>query len=483
MPEEMLLEFYDSHGLMPDEVKEVGARNGIEVKVPQNFFGLIAGRKMETQQPVETDVEHEMKGRTVGLPRTRTLYYEDPYMTRFKARVLALFNDGSFALDETCFYPEGGGQPADLGSVTFDGERRRIVNVQKVGNVILHFVEGKGPSVGVTVNGEIDWDRRISLMRHHTATHILMGSIRRVLGEHAWQSGAQKEVDKARLDISHYDKLSRQEIEKIESLANSAVLRNMSVETMWMPREKAEQMYGFRLYQGGVVPGREIRVVKTEDWEVEACGGTHCRTTGELGLIKIVRVERVQDGVERLIFVAGLSALEFAQGKDRTVEELSAMIQKPADQVVRTVRELIDDHHRLRKELEEIRRKAANAEAARLLKKARKIGPVRLVVCSKAGGTEEEIIMLADLLAKEDGQAVAVIFLVKERVRLIVSAGKSAIKSGIDAGKIAKELATIVGGSGGGKPYFGQGGGTEVGKARKALEAVERLVAGLAKPK
>lgn len=320
-------------------------------------------------------------------------------------------------------------------------------------------------------------------MRHHTATHVLMGSIRRVLGEHAWQSGAQKEVDRARLDISHYDKLSREEIEKIERLANSAVLRNMRVDTMWMPREKAEQMYGYRLYQGGAVPGREIRVVKTEDWEVEACGGTHCRTTGELGLIKIIRVERVQDGVERITFAAGLPALELTQEKDQAIDELAGIVEKPADQIVRTVRELTDDYHRLRKELEEVRKQTASVEAEKLLKEARRVGPVRLIVCSKTEGTEEEIIMLADSLAKGDEQAVAVILLVKERVRVIVSAGKKAIESGIDAGKIAKELATIVGGSGGGRPYFGQGGGTDVGKTGKALEVIERLVSGMVRSK
>jgi len=483
MPAETLVELYDSHGLMPDEVKEVSTRNGIEVNVPPNFFGLIAGKRMETQRPVETDAERGMKERTAGLSPTRTLYYEDSYMTKFRARVLASFSDGSFVLDETCFYPEGGGQPADLGTVAFDGEHRKVVNVQKAGNVILHFVEGNGPPVGVIVEGEIDWDRRISLMRHHTATHVLMGSIRRVLGEHAWQSGAQKEVDRARLDISHYDKLSREEIEKIERLANSAVLRNMHVETMWMPREKAEQMYGYRLYQGGAVPGREIRIVKTEDWEVEACGGTHCRTTGELGLIKIIRVERVQDGVERITFAAGLPALELTQEKDRAIDELAGIVEKPADQIVRTVRELTDDHHRLRKELEEVRKETASVEAQRLLKEARRVGPVRLIVCSKTEGTEEEIIMLADSLAKGDEQAVAVILLVKERVRVIVSAGKKAIESGIDAGKIAKELATIVGGSGGGRPYFGQGGGTDVGKTGKALEVIERLVSGMVRSK
>jgi len=476
MPVEKLIELYDSHGMMPEEVKEAGERNGFSVKVPANFFGLIADKRMQAPQPAETETEQEMKKRVAELPPTQLLYYEDSYKTKFKAEVLASFPDKSFVLDRTCFYPEGGGQPADQGTVTAADGKWRVMNVQKAGNVVLHFTDSEPPRVGETVEGEIDWNRRISLMRHHTGTHVLMGGIRRVLGEHAWQSGAQKDVTNARLDISHYERPSREEIEKIERLANETVLANLKVETMWMPREKAEQLYGFRLYQGGVVPGREIRVVKTEDWEVEACGGTHCRNTGELGLIKILRVDRVQDGVERIIFSAGIPALIVTQEKDRTIDELSAMIEKPSDQLVRTVRELIDDHHRLSKELEQVRREAMRSEAERLLRTGRMIANVRLVTCRKPDLSEEEAIILADQLAKRDKSSVSVIVLGKKAARLIVSAGRKAIESGVDAGKVAEELAPIVGGSGGGRPYFGQGGGTDIDKADRMLTIAPKVL-------
>ncbi len=483
MPVERLVELYDSHGLMPDEVKEVGEKSGIEVNVPTNFFGLVAGKRMQAPQPIETEEERTMKERVAGLPPTRPLYYEDPYMTTFKGKVLASFNDNSFVLDATCFYPEGGGQPADLGKVTTRKESKNIINVQKAGNVILHFTDGKAPGVGETVEGEIDWNRRISLMRHHTGTHVLMGAIRRVLGEHAWQSGAQKDVNLARLDISHYERLTRDEIDRIEHLANETVLRNLPVETLWMSREKAEQLYGYRLYQGGIVPGREIRVVKTEDWEVEACGGTHCRGTGELGLIKILRVERVQDGVERIMFAAGIPALETSQEKDRTLDELATLLEKPSDQILRAVRDLIDDRHRLAKQLEQLTKDAMGMEASRLLKTARKIGVVHVVTSIRSEGSEEEAIVLADLLAKKDECAVSVIVVVKATARVIVAAGKKAIEAGIDAGKVAKVLSAIVGGSGGGRPYFGQGGGTNLKEAEKMLDAVEELVSKMTKSK
>jgi len=477
MPLEKLVELYDSHGLVPDEVREIGTRSGIKVEVPANFYGLVAGKRMQAPQPVETEAERETKEKTAGLPPTRALYYEDPYMTGFKAQVLASFGDGSFVLDETCFYPEGGGQPADQGTIVTGRGRLTLVNIQKAGNVILHFADNKAPSVGEIVEGEIDWNRRINLMRHHTGTHVLMGAIRRVLGGHAWQSGAQKDVDRARLDFSHYDRLSREEIEKIERLANEVVVKDLRVETVWMPRDKAEQAYGYRLYQGGVVPGKEIRVVKTGDWEVEACGGTHCRSTGELGLLKIIRVDRVQDGVERITFAAGTPALEFVQERDRAIDELAALLEKSPEQVVKTVRGLVEDHRRLLKELELMKKAAASVEAEKMLREAKMVGRVRLISCKRTEGTEEEAIMLADLLAKSDEYAVSIIVLAKETVRVIVSAGRKAVASGIDAGKIAGELAPIVGGSGGGKPYFGQGGGTDVAKADKVLTMAKKIVA------
>jgi len=188
-------------------------------------------------------------------------------------------------------------------------------------------------------------------------------------------------------------------------------------------------------------------------------------------------VDRVQDGVERITFAAGIPALEVVQERDRAIDELAILLEKSPEHVVKTVRTLVEDHSRLLKELESMKKNAASVEAERLLKESRKVGRTRLITCKRTEGTEDEAIMLADLLAKSDERIVSIIVLVKETVRVIVSAGRKAVASGIDAGKIARELAPIVGGSGGGKSYFGQGGGADVKKADRVLTKARETVA------
>ena len=366
---------------------------------------------------------------------------------------------------------------ADRGTLRFESGSVNVVDVQKVGNVIVHIAEGELPNVGEAVKGEIDWDRRISLMRHHTATHILIGAARRVLGEHAWQSGAQKDVDRSRLDISHYQHLSEDEIDEIEKLTFEVVAKNMPVETVWMPRQEAERAYGFRLYQGGAVPGKEIRVVKVGDWDVEACGGTHCKHTGEVGLIKILRAERIQDGVERLIFVAGVPALKAIQDQEALLMKTAQILKTTPDKMEKVASDLVSEKQILAKQLEEFRAEATSREARILLTGSSKVGRLKLVASKRTSGTEEELIMLSSKVVEAEPSTVCVFVLARETARIFVAAGKQALKAGVNAGDLAKKLAEIVGGGGGGKTYFGQGGGTDVKKADEVLAAIKRILA------
>jgi len=480
VPLEKLIELYDSHGLTPEVVSEMAKAEGAEVKVPENFYSFVAARHLEaprTLKPATTEAIEDFDKAFVGLPDTRRLYYEDVYTSEFRAKVLRL-SGNRVVLDRTAYYPEGGGQPADHGFLEFNGTRSRVLDVQKVGGIIVHFVESAAPKEGSEVRGVIDWERRVSLMRNHSATHVVMGAARRVLGQHVWQSGAQKDVDRTRLDISHPKRLTRDEVNEIERLANEVVMKNLPVKTFWMPREKAERQYGFRLYQGGVVPGREIRVVETEGWEVEACGGTHCESTGEVGLIKIIRTERIQDGVERVIFAAGGSAVKTVQEIEAKVVKAAELLDVQPEKVEKTLERMVSEWKQLRREKENLTKTLAKFMAEKYLSAAEKISGLRVVseIIREEEANLDLLIKVSNELVKTDPNVVAVFVCVDQNARLIAMVGKEAQRRGVDAREIARQGAPELGGGGSGKPEFAQGGGTHVEGASKALEKAKMVI-------
>ncbi|RLI04612.1 alanine--tRNA ligase, partial [Candidatus Bathyarchaeota archaeon] len=367
---------------------------------------------------------------------------------------------------------------ADQGCLEFNGKQSRVTDVQKAGGVIIHFLEGPVPKEGDEVTGRIDWERRISLMRNHTATHIVMGAARRILGEHVWQAGAQKGIDRSRLDISHPKRLSFQEIKEIENLANRVVMENRSVETFWLPREEAERNYGFRIYQGGVVPGREIRIVKVEDWDVEACGGTHCRLTGEIGLIKIIRTERIQDGVERLIFSVGESAVKAIQETEGRILRIAEILEVQPEKVERTVNNVVSEWRELRRDRERLADRLAVYLADNYLSDAEDVAGVKVI--SKIVNAEEAdvdlLIKVSAEIIKRERKAVSVLICIDKNARLVVNVGEEALKLGVDAREIAREAGSKLGGGGSGKPNFAQGGGTRIEGAGEALKKAKDVI-------
>jgi alanyl-tRNA synthetase len=476
IPTETLVQLYDSHGLVPDIVRDEAEKEGMRVDVPGNFFGMVAQKHLSATTKAEDEAEKLLKEKVAGFGETTPLYYRDVYQQEFDAKVLGIVDGKYLVLDQTCFYSEGGGQVADQGVIVSTLGSAKVVDVQRVGKVALHLIDGPMPKVGEVVKGRLDWQRRIALMRHHTGTHVVLGAARRVLGQHAWQAGAQKSVDSVRLDISHYERITDDQVAEIERLAAELIMKCVPVEATWMPREKAEQEYGFILYQGGVVPGREIRVIKTGDWDVEACGGTHVTNTGEIGLIKVLKTERVQDGVERIIFAAGTAALKAIQDRQSILERSASILGAPLEKVDEYTKSVAEEKDHLSKRLQDVRTELAAVESKDLLSRAEKIGKIKLATAMKKVGEEEDIVALSNQVVEADPGAVLVVVLVRDTVRIFVAAGKDAIKAGANAGKVAGELAKIVGGGGGGKEYFGQGGGTKLSNAEAALASAKKVV-------
>ncbi len=485
-PRTTLSELYDSHGLPPEIVKQAAEDEGVKVEIPENFYALIAKRHMQATKPAEeeTEAEEKLKAATETLTQTEQLYYADAYLKEFDAKVLKVIGKEFVVLDKTCFYPEGGGQPADHGFLTFDSVKAEVVDVQKVGKVIMHKIKAShAPKEGASVKGFLDWDKRYALMEAHTATHLVNGAARRVLGEHVWQFGTQKGVESSRLDISHYRRLTPEEVHKIETLANQAVLANMPVETAWMPRNEAESRYGFRLYQGGAVPGKDIRVVKTGDWDVEACAGTHLKSTGEIGFIKIIYTERIQDGVERLGYAVGLQALKAVQEQERTLWKVSETLNAPLEKLDKTAEKLVKElkeanveKRRLVKEL--AAKESSGFEAADVAETTPEINGVKLI---KRDFQQEidvnRMVQTASKITERNEATVALFFGTDGKTaRILIMAGKVAVEKGVNASEVIREVSPIIGGGGGGRPSFAQGGGTKPEKLQEAVEKAEEIV-------
>ena len=301
LPLEALMEIYDSHGIPPEIAKEAAKEVGVEVDFPDNFYSLIADMHSEADEK-EAAVEFEYLSKLERLPQTKRFYYDDPERMEFEAVVLDIFGD-YLVLDNTYFYPEGGGQAPDNGMIMAGTFVYNVIDVQMYNGIVVHKLDVQDKELlinrGDMVIGQVDKKRRMAHSRHHTATHIINDAARKVLGNHIWQAGAQKTETRARLDLSHYKHITQEELNEIELIANKMVMESKKVNFETLERTAAEQKYGFGLYQGGIPPGKMLRIVKVGS-DIEACGGTHCLNTGVIGPIHILKTERIQDGVERL---------------------------------------------------------------------------------------------------------------------------------------------------------------------------------------
>jgi len=469
VPLKEIITLYDSHGIPPEITRDVAIAEGTVIDLPDNFYSLIADMHSQSGEEEGQDPFARFADRISGLPQTRKLFYEQPCDMEFDAMVIDYF-DGYAVLDQTLFYPEGGGQPADTGMLISAESMVRIDDVQKVGEVIVHHISGGMLRRGDRVKGIVDEERRWSLMRHHTATHLLLHAAKEVLGAHIHQAGAQKGVESARLDVRHFKHISPDEERRIEIAANRMVMSAQAVDIRHEERTKAEQLHGFALYQGGVPPGREIRIVQVAG-DVEACAGTHCRGTGEIGMIKIIRIEHIQDGIERLEFAAGMAAVEYVQQMEKTIAEASSVLSVQAENLPSTVQRFFSEWKEQKKEIERTSQRLVEMEIGSLSPEMVKDLPV---VTRRIDLPVRDLAAIAATVAGRGG--VALLASGSERAQVVLMSGTDRV----NAGEIIGQVCVLLGGKGGGSKTMAQGGGPAVDQIDLALKVGrERILAGL----
>ncbi len=467
IPVEELIELYDSHGIQPDMVEEIAAERGVDVETPDDFYALVADRHgaEDDKQGIEASVPNEE--RLSELPKTDKLYYDDQQRTDFEAMVLEVFDrdDGQFdiVLDQTMFYPEGGGQPPDHGTLSTDDVTADVTDTQVHDGVIVHTADDD-PGKGEFVRGQIDATRRRRLMRHHTATHIVIHSARQVLGEHVRQAGAQKGTDSSRIDIRHYESITREQVTEIEHRANDLVMDNAQVTQEWPDRHEAEEEYGFDLYQGGIPPGEQIRIVHVDE-DVQACGGTHVARTGDVGTIKILGTERIQDGVIRITFAAGDAAIQATQETEDALRDAAAVLDVSPQEVPETAERFFQEWKARGKEIEALKEELAEARASGGADAEEIEVAGASAVIQRIDADMDELRAQANALV-EQGQ-IAVLGSGADGATFVVAVPDDV---DVNAGQVVGELAGRVGGGGGGPPDFAQGGGPNVEQLDDALE-------------
>ena len=448
-----LITFYESDGITPEYLKEVDAI----AEVPSSFYSKLSDLHQSEKKKAITELPLEK------LPETETLFYKDDPM-EFEAKVLKVFDD-QVVLDKTSFYARGGGQEPDHGSIAgFE-----VVDVDKHADIIVHKLKGGIPNEGDIVQCKVDATRRSNITKNHTSTHIINTSARSVLGSWVWQHSAFKDDDHARLDITHHSSLNDEEVKQIEDAANKMIKENYPVKIEYFDRGTAEQQYGFRIYQGGVVPVKSVRIVSIEDKDIEACGGTHVKKTGDIELIKITKTKRIQDGVVRLEFVSGPNAFDYV--KEQEEESKKKEQQAIAKQQLEKQRE--ENKDKAREKIPVFIEKILAGESL----ESEEINSKGKICFTSSGNYDDYFHQNfgKKLVAKDDTAAFCGIFEAGPTIRVMIFAGQ---KSGVNAGEIAKEIASILGGSGGGDAKFAQGGGKDTSKKDEAIQKAKSMILG-----
>tara|TARA_Y100001934_G_scaffold38705_1_gene45297 strand:+ start:13306 stop:16224 length:2919 start_codon:yes stop_codon:yes gene_type:complete len=489
-PDEILFRLAEERGLNPDMVASIANSAGWKnLGVRVGFAADMAARNAERTKAAASARGHSEVFESEGHPATSLDFYRDTSQTSFDASVLEcnkitatqldaldLSSEVSIipthwtVLDRTLFYPEGGGQLGDQGTLgAVNVADTRIEN-----GVVFHLTDG--PVSGKTT-GVVDWERRRQLMDHHTAVHIVGGSARTLLGPHVWQAGSNKGERYARIDLTHYQRLSRDNLDEIEDHANEIISANPTVDKLVLERAEADTRFGFELYQGGPPKHSEIRIIRIGEHDVQACGGTHHDKAGEVGEIRIIRSSQVQDGVERLQIVAGETAREHARAQERLLTESSEVLGVSPEDLPGAVSRFFDEWKSQQKKIESL-----EAEIVRLRTSGGGDGAVekegiRYAVMEVGGDIKALMTMLGQLTRDPQKPTLAVLGTRDGGGKIIVASteGTSAAEKH-DATQILRAIAGHIDGGGGGSSTMAQGGGSNPDGIPAALDAARELL-------
>ncbi|MDR4504656.1 MAG: alanine--tRNA ligase [Candidatus Scalindua sp.] len=403
---------------------------------------------------------HEIEGKVTGLIVNEQLVHS-----------AERYQDVLIVLDQTPFYGESGGQIGDTGTIQTKDTEIEVKDTKVSNNLTVHMgtiVKGKIVT-HENVISKIDRKRRAAIKRNHTATHLLHYVLRKVIGDHAEQSGSLVAAHRLRFDFHHFAGVKKEELEKIEELMNEKIMENSDVTTEEMSLNEAKAIGAVALF--GEKYRENVRVVTIGDFSRELCGGTHVVSTGEIGLFKIVHESSVAAGIRRIEAVTGQDAMARTKHKEEILGKLCHILDTHENAVLERAEELVLQIKELKKELQKTKKESSRVNITNIIDHARKIEGVSIVTEMVEGVDKGDLRKIVDLLKKSLRSVAIVLGTVDDgRVTMVTAFSNDLVKSGLHAGNLAKEIAEIVGGGGGGRADMAQAGGRFPKKVDEAFD-------------
>ena len=484
----------DTFGFPLDLTKDVLEERGMTVD-EEKFNELLANQKATARAARKDAGADAWKNTSVKIDAEKTVFTGYTDFTA-EAKVLALVNadgelvdmlgageKGSVVLDKTPFYATSGGQVADTGIITADGVEFDVEDTSKnADGIYIHSgtVKEGVVSVGNTVNAQIDADRRKSVMRNHTAAHLLQAALREVLGTHVEQAGQLVNDKEVRFDFTHFNPLTAEELSRVEAIVNKEILACAPVSMQEMPIEEAKKMGAMMLF--GEKYGDIVRVVKAGDASTEFCGGTHVASTGELGLFKIVSEASVAAGVRRIVALTGTGVLNYLNECEDTVKFASATFKSADNEVKDRITAIVAENKAKDKEIQNLNAEMTKLKSADMFSSAVDVDGLELYTAKVEGTTPDALRSMGDDVKTKGDNVVAVLAGVNgDKANFVAVCGKGAIAKGVKAGDLVKEVAKIANGGGGGRPDSAMAGAKDITKIDEALSKAEEIVKSLIK--
>jgi alanyl-tRNA synthetase len=490
VPGDIVFKLYDTFGFPVDLTADIVKRDRLTLDM-EGFDKAMEVQREKARESWKGSGEKAVSAsyQKLTLAGTKTQFVGYEGVTEARSSVLAIMkNDelvetlgegekGEIFVGESPFYGEAGGQVGDTGIIEGDGFLFEVWDTQRpLENLITHIGKLKKGKMktGVDVLLRVDVASRKATEAHHSGTHVLNAALRIVLGDHVKQSGSLVNTERLRFDYTHFSKIGEDELDRIESIANEIIRSNVPVQTNILPREEAMKTGAQAVFDEKY--GEEVRVIKMGDVSMELCGGTHVSKTGDIGFLKVIHESAIAAGVRRIEAVAGREALKYVHDVEGELKKTASLLKTNPLELSERVLKLLKHQRDMEKEMEALKVKLAAKDMADLVKKVKDIKGIRVLAAVVDATDAKTMRDLGDRL-KDKIQSGIILLGSKaaDKAMLLCMVTKD-LTDRYHAGNIIKEIAPVIGGSGGGRPDMAQAGGPKPENVKKALDKIAKMI-------